>query len=87
MAPGFLVSVSGHLLKTFPATGRLEEEDYNLWEAMNVFFLPEAAFSISSYFEGTWESDTFALVFPKIFYHLPYLSEKANEKHAQQTQV
>lgn len=55
MAPGFLVSVSGHLLKTFPATGRLEEEDYNLWETMNVFFLPKVAFSISSYFQGTWE--------------------------------
>lgn len=54
MASGFLVSISGHLHEPFPATGRLEEEDYNLWEKMNVFFLPEAAFSIS-YFQGTWE--------------------------------
>lgn len=53
MASGFLISISGHLREPFPATGRLEEEEYNLWEKMNVFFLPEAAFSISSYFQGT----------------------------------
>lgn len=54
-ASGFLVSISGHFRKPFPAMGRLGEEDYNLWEKMNVFFLLEAAFSISSYFQGTWE--------------------------------
>lgn len=55
MASGFLVSISGHFRKPFAAVGRLGEEDYNLWEKMNVFFLPEAAFSISSHFQGTWE--------------------------------
>ena len=55
VASGFLVSVSGHFRQPFAAMGRLGEEDYNLWEKMNIFFLPEAAFSISSHFQGTWE--------------------------------
>lgn len=40
---------------------------------MNVFFLLEAAFSISSYFQGTWEIRYLLLLCFQRSYHLPYL--------------